>query len=256
MTETQPHSVHDDAAAAGRRRTGQAGAGGSRGQVVEAVGGRPDLRVRPDEVARGDLLDRHPAADGVRDPALRQRLLLHPVATSSPATSGCAARRSSTRSAGTTTACPPSAGCRTSSASAATRRCRTTPTSRRPRSRTRSGRCRSDEQNFIELCERLTAEDEVAFEALFRQVGLSVDWNYLYRTIGEDCRVTSQRAFLRNLARGEAYLQESPTLWDVTFQSAVAQAELEAREYPGHYYRVAFHGRGRALSGSRPPGPS
>jgi valyl-tRNA synthetase len=97
-------------------------------------------------------------------------------------------------------------------------------------------------QNFVELCERLTAEDEVAYEALWRQVGLSVDWNYLYRTISEDCRATSQRAFLRNLQRGEAYLQESPTLWDITFQSAVAQAELEAREYPGHYYRVAFHG--------------
>jgi valyl-tRNA synthetase len=97
-------------------------------------------------------------------------------------------------------------------------------------------------QNFIELCERLTAEDEVAFEALFRQLGLSVDWSYLYRTIGEDCRITSQRAFLRNLGRGEAYLQESPTLWDITFQSAVAQAELKAQEYPGHYYRIAFHG--------------
>jgi valyl-tRNA synthetase len=97
-------------------------------------------------------------------------------------------------------------------------------------------------QNFIELCERLTADDEVAFEGLFRQVGLSVDWSHLYRTIGEACRVTSQRAFLRNLARGEAYQQESPTLWDVTFQTAVAQAELEAREYAGHYYRVAFHG--------------
>ena len=96
--------------------------------------------------------------------------------------------------------------------------------------------------NFVELCERLTAEDEVAYEALWRQVGLSVDWNYLYRTISEDCRATSQRAFLRNLSRGEAYLQESPTLWDITFQSAVAQAELEAREYPGNYYRVAFHG--------------
>ena len=96
--------------------------------------------------------------------------------------------------------------------------------------------------NFVELCERLTAEDEVAYEALWRQVGLSVDWNFLYRTISEDCRATSQRAFLRNLARGEAYLQESPTLWDITFQSAVAQAELEAREYPGHYYRIAFHG--------------
>jgi valyl-tRNA synthetase len=97
-------------------------------------------------------------------------------------------------------------------------------------------------QNFIELCQQLVAEDEVAFEALFRQVGLSVDWNFLYTTIGDDSRATSQRAFLRNLARDEAYLQESPTLWDVTFQTAVAQAELEAREYPGHYYRVAFHG--------------
>jgi valyl-tRNA synthetase len=99
-------------------------------------------------------------------------------------------------------------------------------------------------RNFIELCQQLVAEDEVSFEALFRQVGLSVDWSYLYTTIGDDSRATSQRAFLRNLQRGEAYLQESPTLWDVTFQTAVAQAELEAREYPGHYYRIAFHPTG------------
>ncbi len=52
----------------------------------------------------------------------------------------------------------------------------------------------------------------------------------------------SQRAFLRNVARGEAYQQDAPTLWDVTYQTAVAQAELEAREYPGAYHRVAFHG--------------
>jgi valyl-tRNA synthetase len=107
-------------------------------------------------------------------------------------------------------------------------------------------------RNFIELCQRLVAEDEVAFEALFRQVGLSVDWDHLYTTIGDDTRATSQRAFLRNLSRGEAYLQESPTLWDVTFQTAVAQAELEAREYPGHYYRVAFHTSGDR-AGSRSP---
>ena len=95
--------------------------------------------------------------------------------------------------------------------------------------------------NFIELCEGLTAEDEKAFEALWRQVGLSVDWAQTYTTIGEESRRASQRAFLRNLARGEAYQAEAPGLWDVTFQTAVAQAELEAREYPGHYHRVAFH---------------
>src|SRR3954449_5503872 len=96
--------------------------------------------------------------------------------------------------------------------------------------------------NFIELCERLVVQDEEVFESLWRTLGLSVDWKQHYTTIGPKSQLVSQRAFLRNLARGEAYLQESPTLWDVTFQTAVAQAELEAREYAGHYYRVAFHG--------------
>ncbi len=96
--------------------------------------------------------------------------------------------------------------------------------------------------NFIELCEELTMEDEQVFEALWRRVGLSVDWSLLYTTISDSSRAVAQRGFLRNLARGEAYLSDAPTLWDVTFQTAVAQAELEAREYPGHYHRVAFHG--------------
>ena len=96
--------------------------------------------------------------------------------------------------------------------------------------------------NFIELCHRLTQVDEQAFEKLWRTLGLSVDWdNHLYATISTDSIRISQRAFLRNLSRGEAYLAEAPTVWDVTFQTAVAQAEQEARSYPGHYYRVAFH---------------
>ncbi|WP_182526045.1 valine--tRNA ligase [Nocardioides dongkuii] len=95
--------------------------------------------------------------------------------------------------------------------------------------------------NFVELCERLVVEDEQVFESLWRTLGLSVDWKQHYTTIGPKAQVASQRAFLRNFARGEAYLQEAPTLWDVTFQTAVAQAELEARDYAGAYHRVAFH---------------
>ena len=38
--------------------------------------------------------------------------------------------------------------------------------------------------NFIELCIRLTSEDERAFEDLWRQLGLSVDWTYRYTTVG------------------------------------------------------------------------
>ena len=100
-------------------------------------------------------------------------------------------------------------------------------------------------RTFVELCLRLTAEDEKAFETLWRRLGLSVDWAQTYTTIGPESQRASQRAFLRNLARGEAYAQEAPTLWDVDFRTAVAQAELEDREQPGAYHRVAFGRPGR-----------
>jgi valyl-tRNA synthetase len=103
-------------------------------------------------------------------------------------------------------------------------------------------------RNFVELCTQQTTEDEQAYEALWRRLGLSVDWSYHYTTIGETARAISQRAFLRNLARGEAYLAEAPTLWDVSFGTAVAQAELEDRERPGAYHRLRFTGpTGQAL---------
>jgi len=102
-------------------------------------------------------------------------------------------------------------------------------------------------RNFIELCERLTAIDEKAFEDLWRRIGLSVDWNLLYTTIGDRARAVAQRAFLRNLARGEAYLAEAPTLWDVTFHTAVAQAELEDRDTPGAFHRLRFHADDRVV---------
>src|SRR2546421_1097727 len=95
-------------------------------------------------------------------------------------------------------------------------------------------------RNFIELCTTLTAADEVVFEELFRRLGLSVDWTYTYTTIGADAGLTSQRAFLGDRGRGGAYTAEAPTLWDLTFQTAVAQAELEDRERPGAFHRLRF----------------
>ena len=97
-------------------------------------------------------------------------------------------------------------------------------------------------RNFIELCEKLTVDDEKQFEDVWRKLGLSVDWTQTYRTIGDDAQRVAQRAFLRNIARGEAYQANAPTLWDITFRTAVAQAELEDKEQPAAYHRLAFHG--------------
>ena len=111
-------------------------------------------------------------------------------------------------------------------------------------------------RNFIELCERLTVEDEQHFEALFRQLGLSVDWTQTYRTIADEALFTSQLAFIRNVERGEAYQALGADLWDVTFRTAVAQAELEDREQPGHYHRVPSTAPTAARSRSRRAVPS
>jgi valyl-tRNA synthetase len=95
--------------------------------------------------------------------------------------------------------------------------------------------------NFIELCTRLTVEDEKAFEHLWKFLGLSVDWSMTYATIARPAQRVSQLMFLRLLKKGLAYQLEAPTLWDVDFRTAVAQAELEDREQPGAYHRLRFH---------------
>ncbi|MCL1837915.1 MAG: valine--tRNA ligase [Propionibacteriaceae bacterium] len=102
-------------------------------------------------------------------------------------------------------------------------------------------------KNFVELCVKLTAIDEQVFESLWRTLGLSVDWNHLYATISPVAQRIAQRAFLRNLSRGEAYLSQAPTLWDITFQTAVAQAELVDKDYAGNFYRIAFHAPDRPI---------
>jgi valyl-tRNA synthetase len=104
-------------------------------------------------------------------------------------------------------------------------------------------------RNFVELCLQMTEADERVYQQAWRRLGLSVDWSVSYRTIDDRSRAISQRAFLRNLARGQAYLAEAPSLWDVTFGTAVAQAELEDREVTGSYVRIAFSRQGGASSG-------
>ena len=94
--------------------------------------------------------------------------------------------------------------------------------------------------NFVELCLRLTREDEQAFEHLWRYLGLSVDWSMTYATIDNRSQRVSQIGFVHLLQRGLAYQLEAPTLWDIDFRTAVAQAELEDREREGAYHKLRF----------------
>ncbi len=95
-------------------------------------------------------------------------------------------------------------------------------------------------QNFIEACALVTGEDEKAFEELWRNLALSVDWKEQYATIDEHCRKISQLSFLDLVKKDLVYNSEAPTMWDVTFKSALAQADLEERTMAGAYHDVKF----------------
>jgi valyl-tRNA synthetase len=116
-------------------------------------------------------------------------------------------------------------------------------------------------RNFVELCRQLTELDERAFTQAWQRLGLSMDWSISYRTIDAKVQAISQLAFLRNLARGEAYQAEAPAMWDVSFATAVAQAEIEDREVPSTFIRLAFSlctdmpGTGGAGAGDSTAGP-
>jgi valyl-tRNA synthetase len=95
-------------------------------------------------------------------------------------------------------------------------------------------------KNFVELCDEVVAEDERAFKHLWSRLGLSYDWDQEYATINEHARRVSQRSFVQLAQKGEVYQDERPVLWDVDFQTAIAQAELVDKEVPSAYHHLRF----------------
>ncbi|MHB2016484.1 MAG: valine--tRNA ligase [Candidatus Xenobia bacterium] len=99
-------------------------------------------------------------------------------------------------------------------------------------------------KNFIEACGIVTREDEAAFEAMWRRLGLSLDWQQQYATIDAHCRRVSQYSFLDLVQKGQVYQSSAPTMWDLDFQTAVAQAEVEDRVKPGNFHDIRFQVEG------------
>jgi valyl-tRNA synthetase len=108
---------------------------------------------------------------------------------------------------------------------------------------------------FIELCNEITKVDERVFQDMWKTVGLSIDWKEEYATVDDHCRRLSQYSFIKLLEQGAAYKMERPTMWDVDFQTAIAQAEVEDKEVEGNFHDIRFYVEGEGdfiISTTRP----
>jgi len=97
-----------------------------------------------------------------------------------------------------------------------------------------------ERSEFIERCLELIQRTEDSFEAIWRRLGLSVDWSYRYSTISPQARRTSQWSFIQLYQTGRAYTQSAPTLWCPECRTAIAQAEVDDTSLPTLFSTFAF----------------
>ena len=93
---------------------------------------------------------------------------------------------------------------------------------------------------FITACLDLTKRTEDRFEALWRRLGLSIDWRFRYSTIAPEARRASQWSFILLHRAGLAYAQQAPALWCPECQTAIAQAEVDDTPLPTQFTTLAF----------------
>lgn len=93
---------------------------------------------------------------------------------------------------------------------------------------------------FRALCLEETRQGAAVYEKLWRALGLSVDWSLRYSTIDDHCRRTSQKSFVDLYRQGRIYRSSEPVLWDVHFETSLAQADLETMTRKGKLYQVRF----------------
>lgn len=93
---------------------------------------------------------------------------------------------------------------------------------------------------FIKICLETLKEITPAFIQDWKNLGISCDYDLLYSTIDENSRKISQENFIELYKKGLIYKAEFPTIWDIEFQTPVAQAELEDKEKESLFTTMKF----------------
>jgi valyl-tRNA synthetase len=82
-------------------------------------------------------------------------------------------------------------------------------------------------EEFVKMCEGVSAKYRVQFKELWQSLGFSCDWDSAYSTISESSQRISQRSFLDLLKKDHVNYKGMPTLWCTKCQTSFAQAEVD-----------------------------
>lgn len=93
---------------------------------------------------------------------------------------------------------------------------------------------------FQDMCRNTIGKYEKEFEVLFKQCGISFDWNYKYQTISRESIALSQMSFIDLYNKGFILRDKAPTFWDWVDRTAIAQAEIEDKARQGVMNYIYF----------------
>jgi len=94
--------------------------------------------------------------------------------------------------------------------------------------------------DFIAICIEESLSAAETFKKLWQKMGLSADWNYVYSTISDQTRKTSQESFIDLYQKKYIYRKQEPALYCTTCRTTVAQAELDDLELPSTFNDIIF----------------
>lgn len=95
-------------------------------------------------------------------------------------------------------------------------------------------------KDFRQLCLDETARCRGVYQDLWNQLGLSIDWRLNYSTINDHCTRTAQASFLDLYHKNAIYRSEEPVLWDTSFETSLAQADVETITRKAKLHDIAF----------------
>lgn len=100
---------------------------------------------------------------------------------------------------------------------------------------------------FIELCLKTLKDITPDFVQQWKDLGVSADYNVCYSTIDKNSQKISQKSFIELFKAGRIYKKNFPTIWCPECQTAIAQAELEDKEFQGYFSTIKFESGGKDL---------
>jgi len=95
-------------------------------------------------------------------------------------------------------------------------------------------------EEFITLCLKTINKITPDFIHDWKRLGVSADYDICYSTIDENSRKLSQKLFLELYKKKLVYKEKFPTIWCPECQTAIAQAELEDKEFPSKFSTIKF----------------